>query len=225
MRGLLIKDISLITVNKKMLFIFLGISMMLLATGNGENTTFVVAYCTMLCGMLVLTTISYDEFDHSNAYLMTLPVTRKIYALGKYVFSALAMMIGWGFSTVVVFLLQMTVFHRQQGALEFWASCVSILLSMVLLLGVMIPIQLKFGGDNGRMVVLGFLAVVFFVVFGARLLFQYLQIDMEVFLENLSGQLSSLSPWFVGSILAVITLVWTSISMVVSIHIVEKKEF
>jgi len=40
--------------------------------------------------MMVLTTISHDDFGHGLTYLMALPTDRRSYALEKYTFAFIA---------------------------------------------------------------------------------------------------------------------------------------
>ena len=95
MRGLLMKDLQLMKVNKRMLFIIVALAVVMLVMGNSMNS-FVIGYVTLVFAFQVLTTITYDEYDQSGAFLMTMPVTRMLYTLEKYVFAFLSMALGWG---------------------------------------------------------------------------------------------------------------------------------
>ena len=83
MKGLLIKDFKLIFGNVKMIVMLIFISIFLMFSQEEGAFTFVVSYMTIITSMFVLSTISYDDFDHGMSYLMTLPLTRKIYAAEK----------------------------------------------------------------------------------------------------------------------------------------------
>ena len=54
-----------------------------------KNPSFIIGYLTFIGSVFTLSTISYDEFDNGNAFLFSLPITRKLYALEKYVFGFL----------------------------------------------------------------------------------------------------------------------------------------
>lgn len=85
MKGLLIKDLYYVFQRKQTLLIFLIVSLILGFTNEGS---FLVGYMTLLGTIISLSTISYDNADNGMPFLMTLPISRKEYALSKYVFGA-----------------------------------------------------------------------------------------------------------------------------------------
>ena len=70
MKGLLIKDCKLLLQQKKFLI------MLVLCAGflmfNTEDSTFLIGYATMLMGIFVMGTISYDEFDNGYPFLFSI---------------------------------------------------------------------------------------------------------------------------------------------------------
>ena len=56
----------------------------LLAVVTG-NTFFIISYMTFVASLFTLTSISYDEFDNGNAFLFSLPITRRMYVKEKSV--------------------------------------------------------------------------------------------------------------------------------------------
>ena len=96
MRGFLQKDIELLKQNRS----FLGlVIVMVIFFVCIRNDAFVIIYLGMMGGFLSISTISYDEADRGMGFLMTLPATRKTYAIEKYI-------LGYGVS----FLLLLTGF-------------------------------------------------------------------------------------------------------------------
>ncbi len=85
MKGLLKKDWELLAGNYKTYGVVAAISLFYLFLG-GNSVNFFVAYVTLIAVILVLNTISFDDFDHGMAFLMTLPIQRETYVLEKYVF-------------------------------------------------------------------------------------------------------------------------------------------
>ena len=67
-----------------------------------DDSSFVVGWVTMIAVITALGTISYDEYDNCMPFLMTLPVTRKGYALEKYLFTMICSVIFWIISVVIV---------------------------------------------------------------------------------------------------------------------------
>ena len=90
------KDIELLKQNRS----FLGlVIVMVIFFVCIRNDAFVIIYLGMMGGFLSISTISYDEADRGMGFLMTLPATRKTYAIEKYI-------LGYGVS----FLLLLTGF-------------------------------------------------------------------------------------------------------------------
>lgn len=152
MKGLLIKDLELIWHNKKMFVIMLVV--MLLVFQNYNGYSFIIGYNTMIFMLLVLNTMTLDEDNKSIAHLMTLPVKRKTYVLEKYV-----LMSGFSLAGAVLTTLFCILLHRET-ALVILMEALGIYIIMLLLQLLMIPVQLKFGGEKGRVVLIGLLACV-----------------------------------------------------------------
>lgn len=83
MKGLLIKDYKLIMHNKKMFLILMVV--WFLALQNYDGYSFLIGYSIMTFVLLVLNTLSLDEYYKSMPYLITLPVKRTTYVSEKYV--------------------------------------------------------------------------------------------------------------------------------------------
>lgn len=77
MRGLLIKDLKLMRNQKMFLVILILLGLVFLFTQDNSYTA--IGYMTMMCAMFSVTTFTYDEIDNGNAYLFTLPFSRKDY--------------------------------------------------------------------------------------------------------------------------------------------------
>ena len=94
MKGLWTKDIRLISSQQKNLaVIWLVAAGILIAT---DQISFAISYTSVITIMTAISTISYDTFDNGNAFLFTLPFSRKEYTREKYLFSLF-----WGMITVI----------------------------------------------------------------------------------------------------------------------------
>lgn len=94
MKGLWTKDIRLISSQQKNLaVIWLVAAGILIAT---DQISFAITYTSVVTIMTAISTISYDTFDNGNAFLFTLPFSRKEYTREKYLFSLF-----WGMITVI----------------------------------------------------------------------------------------------------------------------------
>ena len=214
MRGLLMKDLQLMKVNKRMLFIIVALAVVMLVMGNSMNS-FVIGYVTLVFAFQVLNTITYDEYDQSGAFLMTMPVTRTLYTLEKYVFAFLSMALGWGGVVVLSAVFQL-VSKTEGDWIEWLVGAIAVLAVALVLLAISIPVQLRFGGENGRIVIMTIVVVCVVAVF----LFSKV-IDIELVLDQFFGRLSAYAIPVVIAILVVMYLV----SICVSLRIVKKKEY
>lgn len=77
MKGLLVKDFSLMKMQKNFFITILGIAAFM--TVFLKNISFPMGFLPMVISLFTLSTISYDEFDNGNAFLFTFPITRKTY--------------------------------------------------------------------------------------------------------------------------------------------------
>lgn len=224
MKGLLIKDFSLAFGNKRTLPVFVLIAVVLLVTGNEDSAPLVVSFFTMVCGMMVLSTLSYDDFDHSNAYIMTLPVTRKGYVIGKYVFTVISSLFGWISSMIVCFVVMQIKGYDVNLDIWFFQGSVSLGVLFALIV-IMIPMQLKFGGDNIRLVLLGTMAVICVIGFAGAKLADVMGIDLAELGTDIVQFLGEfqLSALVAAGIIIVLCIAF--ISLLISIRVVEKKEF
>lgn len=220
MKGLLIKDFQLSLLNIKMLVVLFIVSIFLTSSSTG-SPAFIISYVTIIFFMFVLTSISYDELDHSISFLFTLPISRKTYVLEKYVFSFICGLIGLVFSTIICVLIGML---KNISLIEpdFLLVALMIYFVLLLLVAIMLPIQLKFGGDNGRIAIFllfGIIAVAVYI--GTKILerFHIAEADIINFINLLlTARASLVIPGFITLVLAAL-----GISYGISLKIMEKK--
>ena len=164
MKGYLIKDLLLIKNQKRTLPLFLlcGIVM-----AGSLGTTTGITYLAIMAVMLCTGTISYDEMDHGFTYLFTLPATRRTYVREKYVFSILVCLAG-----ILIGFVINAGFGIAGGNLQgtftedaLSAACGAVFAG-AMMLGVMIPVRLKYGTEKSSTVML----VAFALAAGAILL-------------------------------------------------------
>lgn len=219
MKGLLIKDFKLMKNQKTFFMMLLFLAVMFVVTDMASGS-FVVGYLTFCGSIFILSTISYDEFNHGNTFLFTLPFDRKTYAAEKYV---LALILGgscWLLScliTTVAARIRMQDFHPDE-----WAqTCLMILVCALLMLSVLIPIQIKFGGEKGRIALFIMWGGVMAVVFVAAKILDIMDLDIDSFFNRISS-LSITVSVLIGLAVSCICLL---ISYRISTRILEKKEF
>lgn len=215
MKGLLIKDFNILLQQKKFMIVLACISIFMLMTTS--DPSFVVGYLTMVTTFVAVGTISYDDMDNSCAFLMTLPVSRKEYALEKYILSILVGGTVWGIASVAVML--MGAGATDTG--EMLVVLVSLLVFSIVMFSVMIPLQLKFGAEKARTAI--------FVMFGGGAVLYLL---LEQYGGNIpvdvSGILTAIEAMTAGEMATVILLfgvVVMVISALISARVMEKKQF
>lgn len=214
MRGLLLKDFYLMAGQKRFFIIVFAIAVLFFLTGQNEE--FIVGYVTMLCGIFAVTTIHYDEFNKGNIFLFTLPFQRKQYAVEKYLFGIIAGGAAWIASFAVVMVLG---YGRGELDIREWGVLMlTYFLVLLLMLAVMIPIELKFGAEKGKLATF----VLFFAVFGIFFLVTNASEEAGIDLSALAGQMN-LAKLAVGAVL--VTLLVLAFSVSASIKIMEKKQF
>lgn len=219
MKGLLIKDIRLLASQKNFFAMVIVIALIVMITT--ENPVFAVGYVTFLFPMFTLSTISYDDFDNGYAFLFTLPVTKKGYTFEKYIFGLLLGGIAWFCVTMITMIYQLATISGFE-AKDWLISSAYMISIMVLLLSVVIPVVLKFGGDKSRIVLLLIMGAIIAIAFALNSFLDSLQMNLgEGFGKAISLMNSGLMLGGVFVILIVILLISVRISM----RIMERKEF
>lgn len=212
MKGLLIKDFKLMKGQRNFLLMIIAISI-----GSAfamEDLTFLVGYMTALCSMFTLSSISYDEFENGNAFLFSLPITRKSYVAEKYTFALIVSGVSWVFSTVIATI-------AGGGNADVIMAALLIFAVLLLFLAIMLPVQLKFGGEKGRIVMFAVIGVIVLIGFFINEIADLFQIDpME-----LMNRLSSMSKGMLTIIAFGIVMFGLLVSYGVSVAIMKKKEF
>lgn len=217
MKGLFVKDFKLMTNQKKFFLVVVLIAAAMMGTSG--DASFIIGYLTFICSIFVISTISYDEFDNGNAFLFTLPISRKEYVWEKYLFGIITGGIVWICSSIAVFIYQ-NVMENNLDIMEWCFSAYTILLLSCMILAIMIPIQLKFGSEKGRIAIIGILGSVFVVGFLLVKAMEVLHIDYTKLINVLAAQ----SLGVIIGILSIVCFAAVAVSIVVSVNIMEKKE-
>lgn len=217
MKGLLVKDFSLIKQQKKFLAILLLLSIVLNYNSDGS---FVIGYLTFVCSFLIISSISYDEYDNGYSFLFTLPVGRKTYVRSKYIFAVLLSGCSWMVGCVIasVFYLARNQVGRLRGSMaEAWI----LLLAILIFLAIVLPLQFKFGAEKGRYAMLATFGICFVIGYLGKTISDSLGIHPERIFYRLLAQNS----WVLGGILLLGTVIILGISYLFSVAILRQKEF
>ena len=218
MKGLFIKDLRLMLLQKHFFIIVAAITMGMLLFS--DDVSFPLGFLPFVMSLFSLTTISYDEFDNGNAFLFTLPITRRSYVVEKYCFGFI---LGCGTLVFSTILVMITSYWKEAFVIaDLVKIAVSLLPFMITIQAVMLPFQLKYGGEKGRIAMLATIAVL--VMSGVVIR----NIAEEVLHVNLMEWLNHLPVidlqvmFFIANVAAILLFL---ISLKISIAIMNRKEF
>lgn len=217
MKGLLVKDFRLIA-GQKTFFLAMAAIAAGVSLFSGE-TLFAVGFLSLVAALFSLSSISYDELDNGNAFLFSLPVSRGAYAAEKYVFGLILGLAGWILS--VLFVLGVNLYRQAELPLEVLMTSFALLPLVLLLPALVIPFDLKFGSERGRIAILGAFGLIFVAGMAGNKIAEKMGVDLGELLDGLPvPDLGTLIAAALGGSL----LLWL-LSLGISIAIVKKKEF
>ena len=149
MKGLLVKDFKLMKGQQSFFIIVVLVSIL---TAVVSSPSFVIAYLSFIGSAFTLSTLSYDEFDNGNAFLFSLPITRTEYILEKYGFALITGGAFWLAGIVIAIITQ--AFKNPSATKDIIIDALAVLPVLFIILAVMFPFQLKFGGEKGRIAII-----------------------------------------------------------------------
>ena len=217
MKGLVIKDFNLIKLQKKFFIVNIAIAIAISLMNN--DPVFILGYQTFVMSMFTLSTITYDESNNGNAFLFTLPISRNDYVREKYAFSLL---VGSGFWLLT--LVMAVIINNIKGAMpmvELLMTAFLIFPIMVILYAVMIPFQLKFGAEKGRMAIVGAMGILFITIF---LLIKIIT-AFGVNIKDIFNNILLLKTTVLITTVILVSFVLLFSSMKISVLIMRNKEF
>lgn len=215
MKGLLIKDFRLNMKRKSVLVIFAALSVMMTYMQGGE---FGITYMTMLCSIYAIGTISYDDMDNCMPFLLCLPISRKDYVKEKYLFCFAFGAIGWLFAVVLA--IVGAIVRGSTGDIpELLVTALITIPIYLLILSLLIPIQVRYGAEKSRVVLMvlgGGVAVVAITFMNVVPAETALRIGMAF---------DGLSVGVILAILFVAAVIGVTVSYTICCSILEKKEY
>lgn len=179
MKSLILKDLYNIGHNIKSMLFMLVVFAFCLIPGSGVEG-YIVA-CALLCGMMVVTTFSFDDSANWTRYAMVMPIERKDLIMGKFVVLAI-----FGAAGSLFGLLAGSVGGAIAKKVSFDSLQISQLLLLTLLAWIIsfvfgsmsIPLAIKFGAEKGRMLLLVSLLVPGAVCVGIYQLLKLLKVEV-----------------------------------------------
>ena len=218
MKGLLIKDIRLMLGQKRFFLIVMGMGIMLMFSGDNPSAS--MGYVTMLITIFSLNTISYDEHENGMSFLMTLPVTRKIYVQEKYVFAVTLATVAGTFSVILAYVIS-TVRNIEVMLKELLIVAGALSSVSILIFAITLPLIIKFGSDKGRIAMFAVFSVIGVVI----ALLGKLAENPNNPLMDMMVKLSEMSAGAIVFIAVFALILMVLASYLVTIKIISKKEY
>lgn len=228
MKGLLVKDFGYFGLNKKLYAVVFIVIIAALLMGNTETVDFFISFSTsflaVMLGMQVMASITYDEYDGGMAYIMTMPVSRRQYVYSKYIYMGILTSLGAVMGCIIGVILGMG--RNVPIELNDVAVVVITVIGFISVFNsIMIPLQLKFGADKGKMALFVIVAIILLIAFASEKITKALGINLPEILEKADIYIANMNKLVIGVSGAGIVAVLIGISVVISIAIVNKKEF
>ena len=217
MKGLLIKDFRLMKVQRNFWILILAIGIAMALFGNSPSAA--IGFPTLILALFSFSSISYDEFDNGNAFLFSLPVTRKGYVVEKYCFGLILGAGNWAAFSILIFLLE--GIKKTTGYMELLMISLLVLPLLFLMLSIMLPAILKFGSEKGRIVLIAVFVLIGLLGAAVNNLAKILGADLAGAVEHMTA--AGLGIVIAGVFLFSILIL--AASMGLSVAIVRKKEF
>lgn len=227
MKGLLIKDIKLMTKNKMATVSLLFIAIIfILLTGKDQQYAFAVGYVTMFAGIYASSTISMDENGGSLPFLMTLPVTRRIYVVEKYLFVIASCLI----SCILTVMGYVLVNTDQWEVIILQGIVIFAVMSFYYM--IMLPLQIKYN-DKSRVALFGIIMLCIVIAVLYRKAASHINVagiwlnlsGIKDLAANTVNKILSLNKLFVIIAALLIWLICWGVSFCISLEIMRRKEF
>lgn len=218
MKGLLIKDFKLMAGQKQFLGVMAFMCVMFVVLY--DDPTFMVSYLIIMFSIFTLSTISYDSFDNGNAFLFTLPISRKGYVREKYAYALIII-----FASILVIgavaEIAIIVRHLEYPLEQLVSVLAGSFLAASWMVGVSVPLQLKMGPEKSRIAMLVAMGGIFGIIFAVAKIFGDKDIRLGQIIERAVGD----RVWFAILLIVAAGLLILGISYLASVRIMEKKEF
>ena len=122
MKGLFVKDLKLMMLQKNFLLLILAIVIgMMIFT---DDVIFPLGFLSFIVSLFTVSTISYDDFDNGNAFLFTLPITRNHYVSEKYFLGLLLGCMAWVLATVLGIITTVCTISVMMCCIkQYWNDC------------------------------------------------------------------------------------------------------
>lgn len=207
MKGLILKDI--INLKKQLKILVLFFAFYFVFSVVTKNSSMLVTIVVLMCSMMPITSLSFDEYAKWDRYALSMPIRRKDIVVSKYLLGIILNSV----SIIPVIILNgiNLLLTKSTDITEMLITSYVIYAIGLLFIAFTLPILFKFGVEKGRMLMF---AVIFIPAMIVMILYKT---GVKLPSEQVIINLAYASPFIV----AVIVLM----SILISIEIYNKKEF
>ena len=216
MKGLFYKDSCYIKESK-----FLLVFLVVFGFGFSyfyKNPNFVLGYFSIFPSIMLMSTLSYDSYNHGLTTLFTLPINRKDYLKQKYLL---------GFILGIFFLIiASTSYYQIEHSFKFINSdfiqgCFLILIFSYLVIGFAVPVGVYFEAQKSQLAMIivfgGLFLITFILYFIIQLIGFNVETLLDFYIENQLSLVCILCTFFVAFI--------NYLSCKISLKLINKKEY
>ena len=223
MKGLLVRDIRIL--KNQIKWLGMGCVVLVAAQLFFEGTLAAFVTCFVIAAaMLTSNTISSDEEDGGFGYLFTLPMTRRCYVSEKYLVGVgmiFFVLLASGICTAIGELI------LEKGMLNTSTEALLLLFGGsafmgILYISLMIPLYLKFGSANGKLILPLIVWGLLFLMIGAVQLNRKFQWDLETVIMEFPRTAGNAGA---AAALVIASFILLAISWLCSCRIMDRKEF
>ena len=215
MKGLILKDIYAVKGMAAQVLVMMAAFGIAFA-GSADGSAIVM--CVFGCTICIMSTLSLDESYEWNKFAFAMPVTRRQLVVAKYLAAVLFALFGLAVGVAMTVAVGLTGLGAGMTPLSVIGVTSGAGLAVALVLSsLMIPLSFRFGVNKGRY---AFMAVAALIAAGAVVLAKSNLLPSNTMYY---GVLVTGHNVVIGVALMVIALYL--LSMLISIRIVEKKEF
>ena len=220
MIGLLKKDFSYLAAYAKIYLAITAIMIVWFIAGNFGEPGLIGAVIIMIAVLMGNNTTAFDSQDGGMLFLMTLPVSSKMYAAEKYLLCLLMGIAGSCISLIVGF-LRYGEELLQGELLSFLLITVTYLACGMILVALTLPIRLKFGSENAQLITFAVVASVVVLAYAGL----YLLKALNIYAPEVAQSTTSASDIAVVAGIWVSAIVINAVSYLISVHILNTREF
>ena len=143
MRVLLAKDIRLFRSMKNVMLIFVAMIALSLITGQKDLGALLIQMSVLMFSYMGMATMSYDDFDNGMEFILTLPTTKKLYAIEKYILAMILLVVTSIVGTGLLVVLDYSIKHA-------FLSIALTVAAVIIFMSINIPLSIKFGSEKTK---------------------------------------------------------------------------